>query len=45
VREASAYDRSPVRIPRSQRVTVADLTEGGKRPAVDTDRMVVAYCT
>jgi S1-C subfamily serine protease len=45
VREASAYDKSPVRIPRSQRVTLEDLTRNGKGPAVDEDRMVVAYCT
>jgi S1-C subfamily serine protease len=45
VREATAYDKSPVRIPRSQRVTVEDLVHGGKRPDVGEDRMVVAYCT
>ena len=44
-REASAYDKSPMRIPRSLRVTVADLENGGKRPEVDAARMVVAYCT
>jgi S1-C subfamily serine protease len=45
VREATAYERSPVRIPRSLRVTVQDLGEGGKRPEIDRDRLVVAYCT
>ena len=45
VREASAYERSPMRIPRSLRVTVADLENGGKRPDVDAARMIVAYCT
>jgi S1-C subfamily serine protease len=44
VREASAYERSPVRIPRSLRLTVQDMSEG-KRPDVDPARMVVAYCT
>ena len=45
VREATAYERSPVRIPRSLRVTLGDLNDGGKRPAVDQKRLVVAYCT
>jgi serine protease Do len=45
VREATAYERSPVRIPRSLRVTIADLSNGGKGPDVDRDRMIVAYCT
>ena len=44
-REASAYERSPVRIPRSQRVTLADVGDGGKRPDVDQGRLVVAYCS
>jgi hypothetical protein len=45
VREATAYDRSPVRIPRSLRLTPSDLSDGGKRPDVDRARLVVAYCT
>jgi hypothetical protein len=45
VREPAAYERSPVRIPRSLRVTVADLEGGQKRPDVDAGRLVVAYCT
>jgi S1-C subfamily serine protease len=45
VREAAAYERSPVRIPRSLRVSVQDLSVDGKRPDVDRDRLVVAYCT
>jgi hypothetical protein len=45
VRESTAYERSPVRIPRSLRVSVEDLSEGGKRPDVDRGRLVVAYCT
>jgi S1-C subfamily serine protease len=45
VREATAYERSPMRIPRSLRVTIADLENGGKRPDVDFKRLVVAYCT
>jgi S1-C subfamily serine protease len=45
VREATAYERSPVRIPRSLRVSVQDLSDGGKRPDVDRDRLIVAYCT
>ena len=44
-REASAYERSPVRIPRSLRVALTDLGGGGKRPAVDQGRLVVAYCS
>jgi serine protease Do len=45
VREASAYAKSPVRIPRSLRVTPGDLSDGGKRPDIDRTRLVVAYCT
>ena len=45
VREASAYDRSPVRIPRSLRMSTQDFSNGGKRPDVDPGRMIVAYCT
>jgi S1-C subfamily serine protease len=45
VREPTAYERSPVRIPRSVRVTVQDLADGGKRPDVDRARLIVAYCT
>ena len=45
VRESTAYERSPVRIPRSVRVSVQDLSDGGKRPDVDRARLVVAYCT
>jgi hypothetical protein len=45
VREVSAYEHSPVRIPRSVRLTVQELTSGGKRPDIDPARMVVAYCT
>lgn len=45
VREPTAYERSPVRIPRSVRVTVQDLAAGGPRPEVDRSRLVVAYCT
>ena len=44
-REASAYERSPVRIPRSLRVALTDLGGGGKRPDVDQGRLVVAYCS
>jgi trypsin-like peptidase len=45
VREASAYERSPVRIPRSVRLSTQDLSDRGKRPDVDPGRMIVAYCT
>ena len=45
VREASAYDRSPMRIPRSLRMTPGDLDNGGTRPDIDQGRLVVAYCT
>jgi S1-C subfamily serine protease len=44
VRESSAYERSPVRIPRSLRIE-ADASEEGTRPDVDLARMIVAYCT
>ena len=45
VREATAYERSPVRIPRSLRVTLEQLGNGRKGPDVDQGRLVVAYCT
>ena len=45
VREATAYERSPMRIPRSVRMTPSDLDNGGARPDVDQGRLVVAYCT
>ena len=45
VREASAYERSPVRIPRSVRLSTQDLSDRGNRPDVDPGRMIVAYCT
>jgi Trypsin-like peptidase domain len=45
VREKSAYDRSPVRIPRSLRVIPDQLGDNGKRPDVDQKRLIVAYCT
>ena len=45
VREASAYERSPMRIPRSVRLTPADLGNGGKRPDIDQGRLIVAYCS
>jgi S1-C subfamily serine protease len=45
VREPSAYERSPVRIPRSLRLSVSDLADEAKRPNVDRGRMIVAYCT
>jgi serine protease Do len=45
VRETTAYERSPVRIPRSVRMSVQDLANHGKRPDVDPLRMIVAYCT
>jgi hypothetical protein len=45
VREVTAYERSPVRIPRSLRLSAEDLADGGKRLDVDHDRMIVAYCT
>ena len=44
-RETSAYEHSPVRIPRSLRVTLNDVSGTGKAPAVDHARLVVAYCT
>ena len=45
VREAGSYERSPMRIPRSLRVTLEDIDNGGKRPDVDQKRMIVAYCS
>lgn len=45
VRESTAYERSPMRIPRSVRVTPNDLDNGGNRPEIDQGRLVVAYCT
>ena len=45
VREKGAYDRSPVRIPRSLRVIPDQLGDNGKRPDVDQKRLIVAYCT
>jgi S1-C subfamily serine protease len=44
VRESSAYERSPVRIPRSLRMA-AEASDQAKRPDVDPGRMIVAYCT
>jgi hypothetical protein len=45
VREASTYAQSPVRIPRSLRISVKEIAGGGKGPNIDPSRMIVAYCT
>jgi S1-C subfamily serine protease len=45
VREASAYERSPVRIPRSLRMSIQEISDGGKGPDVSRARLIVAYCT
>lgn len=45
VREASAYARSPVRVPRSLRLSLQELADGAKELGVDRARMIVAYCT
>jgi rhodanese-related sulfurtransferase len=45
VRETSAYERSPVRVPRSLRMSVQEISEGGRPLDVDRARMIVAYCT
>ena len=45
VREASTYAQSPVRIPRSLRISVQEIAGGGKGPNIDPSRMIVAYCT
>ena len=45
VREASAYERSPVRVPRSLRISVQEIAEGARGLGVDRARMIVAYCT
>jgi S1-C subfamily serine protease len=44
-REPGAYERSPVRIPRSLRVTPEQFGNGRTRPDLDPGRLVVAYCT
>ena len=44
VRETSAFESSPVRIPRSVRMSVQEVSDG-KRPDIDQARMIVAYCT
>jgi S1-C subfamily serine protease len=44
VRETTAYERSPVRIPRSVRMSVQQISDG-KGPDIDRTRMIVAYCT
>jgi S1-C subfamily serine protease len=44
VREATAYERSPVRIPRSVRMSVQQISDGNG-PDIDRARMIVAYCT
>jgi S1-C subfamily serine protease len=45
VREPSAYERSPVRIPRSLRMSIQEISDGGKGPDVSRARLIVAYCT
>jgi hypothetical protein len=45
VREMSAYAQSPVRIPRSLRMSVQEISDGSKGPDIDRARMIVAYCT
>jgi hypothetical protein len=45
VREMNAYAQSPVRIPRSVRMSVQEITDGGKGPDIERARMIVAYCT
>jgi hypothetical protein len=45
VREASAYERSPVRVPRSLRLSLHDIVDGARDLGVDRARMIVAYCT
>ena len=45
VRSASAYARSPVRIPRALHVSAEALEAGQGALAIEPDRTVVAYCT
>jgi serine protease Do len=45
VRETSAYEHSPVRIPRSLRLSAQEVSDEGRRPDIAPERMVVAYCT
>jgi hypothetical protein len=45
VRETTAYERSPVRVPRSVRMSVQDISDGARALEIDRARMVVAYCT
>jgi rhodanese-related sulfurtransferase len=45
VREMSAYAHSPVRIPRSLRMSVQEISDGSKGPDIDRARMIIAYCT
>jgi hypothetical protein len=45
VREAGAYAKSPVRIPKSLRLPLEQLEHGTPSLSVDPARVVVAYCT
>jgi len=45
VREATAYERSPLRIPNSRHITEQGLESGRPDLGIDPGRMVVAYCT
>ncbi len=45
VRDAATYEKSPVRILDARHLTPDTLERGGSVLDIDTDRMVVAYCT
>jgi hypothetical protein len=45
VREAGAYERSPVRVPRSLRMSLQEIADGAKGLGIDHARMIVVYCT
>jgi S1-C subfamily serine protease len=45
VRDAAAYERSPVRIPNSRHVPAQHLEVGRPDLGIDQRRMVIAYCT
>lgn len=45
VRDATTYEKSPVRIANAKHVTPQELESGASAPDVDPARTVVAYCT
>jgi S1-C subfamily serine protease len=45
VRDATAYERSPIRIPNARHVTAQSLASGTPDLGIERHRAVVAYCT